>query len=98
MTKQEAIDSLTTAKSEMEEDPELECVDTLALMEQAIDDAYSYLMLDADTSKPSPETINKELLEALKAALTVIEQDMPRTERNQNREQVIAAIAKAEGI
>src|SRR5690606_8611445 len=46
----------------------------------------AYHITDADTSKPSPETINKELLEALKAALTVIEQDMPRTERNQNRE------------
>jgi len=56
-----------------------------------------YTITDADTSKPSPEAINAEMLEALKAALTVIEQDMPRTERNQKREQVIAAIAKAEG-
>lgn len=55
-----------------------------------------YKITDADAN-PMMEEINKELLEALKAALTVIEQDMPKTERNQKREQMIAAIAKAEG-
>lgn len=38
-----------------------------------------------------------ELLEALRDALTVIEQDMSIVERNKKRDKVIAAINKAEG-
>lgn len=94
MTKQEAIDSLTTARNEMEEDPGLECVDTIALMEQAIDDAYSYLMLDPDTSKPSAETVNAELLKALRNLLKMVEDgDYTTVELSEAR----AAIAQAEG-
>lgn len=42
MTKDQAIESLQRAQREMEEDPDLECVDTISLMETAIADALEY--------------------------------------------------------
>lgn len=42
-TKEDAIDSLLSAMDAMQQDPELEEVDTLGLMEQAISDALQHL-------------------------------------------------------
>lgn len=42
MTKQQAIESLQQAQEAIEDDCNLECVDTLALMQEAIEDALEY--------------------------------------------------------
>ena len=55
-----------------------------------------YTITDADTSKPSVEAINKELLEALKASLLAIPDGMTSNE-TPIVQQIRAAIAKAEG-
>lgn len=55
-----------------------------------------YTITDADTSNPSAETINAELLEALKASLLAIPDGMTSNE-TPIVQQIRAAIAKAEG-
>ena len=59
-----------------------------------------YRITDADTSKPSAETINKELLEALKRLLEIPEKltTMEHFDYMANAERIARqAIAKAEG-